>query len=300
MSAPKKALLYASIAVLSWSTVATAFKIALQSLSPAGLLLVSYTAAAVILGIAVCVQGKFREIRNIGRREWGFIISLTVINLAMYFCQFNAYRLLPAHIAQPIVYTWPVIYTLIQAAVLRLRPKAYQLVCLVISLAGVAVISSSGGESHAVPMVGIALAMCTALLLAVYWMVSVKIKTNTMTVLFISFGLAALVMNVAALSGGMYADLSLRGIPAAVYAGVFEMAVPFLFWIPALKMSQGSTAVSQLSFAIPLLSLLIISLVLHEPVTITTCTGILLIMAGIFLSKYIEKRQGRIAVKAGI
>jgi hypothetical protein len=75
----------------------------------------------------------------------------------------------------------------------------------------------------------------------------------------------------------------MKGILAAVYVGVFEMGITFLFWLKALKMAETTDKVSNLVYLAPFLSLVFVHFILHEPVYYTTPVGLLLIICGIWL-----------------
>ena len=104
------AVVYACIAVLSWSTVATAFKIALTHLTHFEMLLIASCTSLVIFALLLTFQKKWRLVSELSGRQWGYFALLGLLNpVAYYLVLFKAYDLLPAQVAQPINYAWPIV-----------------------------------------------------------------------------------------------------------------------------------------------------------------------------------------------
>ena len=110
MKNDNKAIVYACLAVLSWSTVATAFKIALKNLTYFELLLVASLTSLIIFTILLTVQRKWRLVSRLTRKQWGYFAGMGLLNpVAYYLTLFSAYSFLPAQVAQPINYAWPIV-----------------------------------------------------------------------------------------------------------------------------------------------------------------------------------------------
>jgi len=68
------------------------------------------------------------------------------------------------------------------------------------------------------------------------------------------------------------------------------MAIPFIFWLAALKAVHDNAKINNLVFLSPFLSLIFIHFILGEEIFFTTLTGITLIVVGIFVQQ-VKKRQ---------
>ena len=91
------ALIYAGAAVLLWSTVATAFKIALQEMTSFHLLLSATMWSALLLFAVLLIQGKARMLLHIGGKQLRGAFFLGLLNpVAYYLVLFRSYELLPA------------------------------------------------------------------------------------------------------------------------------------------------------------------------------------------------------------
>ena len=67
----------------------------------------------------------------------------------------------------------------------------------------------------------------------------------------------------------------------AAYVGFFEMGITFVIWMKALKSSKTTAQVSNLIYAAPFLSLVIIRLAVGEEILFSTMIGLILIVTGI-------------------
>src|SRR5574344_712203 len=100
MTKETKAVVYAAIAVLSWSTVATAFKMALRYLSHDEMLTVACVASLLVFTVLLTVQRKWGDLARLSAKEWGRMALLGLLNpVAYYLVLFKAYDLLPAQVA---------------------------------------------------------------------------------------------------------------------------------------------------------------------------------------------------------
>ena len=114
MERQKLAYLHALLAVVFWSTAASAFKLTLDHLDYLQLLFLSSFASAGVLFIILAYQGRLSCFRNYKRRHYLNSAALGFLNPFLYYIVlFKAYTLLPAQEAQPLNFTWPVLLALL-------------------------------------------------------------------------------------------------------------------------------------------------------------------------------------------
>lgn len=292
MKDTSKAILYAGIAVLSWSTVATMFKVALRNFTHFEMLLVASFTALLIFSIAMTVQKKWELLQTLSGNQWRKFALIGLLNpVAYYLVLFKAYNLLPAQVAQPINYCWPIILLILLAVFARQRIPVLKYIGMALSLSGVVFISLGGGgiQGEALPIDGLLLALLSAFLWASYWIVNNMNKDIDSTIaLFLSFLYGSVYLLAAAFFVGV--DLhSLPGILSSMYIGAFEMGIPFIFFGLAIRKTNNSALINQLCYLSPFLSLFIIHLVLGEHIYTTTYIGLFLIVFGIIFNEYIIK-----------
>ena len=80
MNSNTKSIVLASVAVLSWSTVATAFKIALSQLTYFEMLLVACITAFMIFTVWMTVERKWGQLRKVSPKLWVTFALLGLLN----------------------------------------------------------------------------------------------------------------------------------------------------------------------------------------------------------------------------
>ena len=293
MKSTSKSYFHIAIAVASWSTVASAFKIGLRYYSYYELLLVAAITAMLVFALVVSFQKKWHLLKAINRKEWMlFAITGLLSPAGYYLILFKAYELLPAQIAQSINYSWAIVLTLLLALFMRQRIPALKFLGMAISLGGVALISL-GSESFAgvqLSLMGLLLAFFSAFVWASFWILNkMNAHIDNVLALFVSFLFGSLFL----LMGLLFVDVqlqSMKGLLSAVYVGLFEMAIPFIFFGLALKKTDNPALINQLCYLSPFISLFIIRSVLGEQIYFTTFIGLLLIVGGILFNEYGVKK----------
>ncbi|MDR2004644.1 MAG: DMT family transporter [Prevotella sp.] len=297
MQDSNKALIYGGIAVLSWSTVATMFKMALKYFSHFEMLLVASFTALLIFSIAMTILKKWTDLQTLPARQWGWFALVGLLNpVAYYLVLFKSYALLPAQVAQPINYAWPIVLLVLLAIIARQPIPKMKYIGMALSLGGVALISlGSGGISgQSLPIAGLLLAFLSAFLWATYWIVNNQNKkVDGIVALFLSFLFGSLYL----LIGALFAGVSLNSVPgilSSIYVGAFEMGIPFIFFGLAIRKTNNPALVNQMCYLSPFISLFLIHLILGEQIYVTTYLGLFLIVFGIifneYLTKYLRKR----------
>lgn len=287
-----KSILLGGVAVLSWATVATAFKIALQHLSVFDMLLVATLTSALIFAVVMTLGRHWGDLRRVPVRTLAECAALGVLNpVAYYLVLFKAYDMLPAQMAQPLNYAWPIVL-LVLLAVFNHQPiPARKYIGMVISVSGVACISMGGGSIDGdVSLSGILMAISSAALWAAYWMFNNRLKdaVHPTVAMFLGFSTGAVVLLLAGCFVGIRID-SLSGLLSGVYIGFFEMGIPFLAFGTALRITSNPALINQMCYLSPFLSLFLIAMVLGETIVPTTYIGLLLIVAGLVYNQYFVK-----------
>jgi drug/metabolite transporter (DMT)-like permease len=260
-----KAILYVSITVLSWATVASAFKLALSSLTYYELLLIASFTALIAFAIILTFRKRWFLLRSVNRGQWRMFAIAGMLNPTMYYLVlFKSYELLPAQIAQPINYMWPVVLSVMLAIFARQRIPAFKFAGMAISLAGVAVISVGPGQLTGVGLsvLGLTLGIGSAFVWATYWLINrMNAETDQIMSLFLNFVFGTIYLLM--IAPFMKIEISsLQGVLAAVYSGLFEMTIPFIFFGIALKKTDNPALINHLCYLSPFLSLFIIHLIL--------------------------------------
>jgi len=291
MEKSHKPYIYALLAVFFWSTIPTAFKICLGELAILPMLTIAALTSAAVLLIILIAGGKTHLIRQTTGRQLLNSAILGFINPFVYYLiLLRAYQLLPAQVAQPLNMIWPIILVFLSVPLLGQKIKSRSFIALFISFAGVYIISSQGrlfqpGHSD---IRGVLLATGSSVFWAFYFILNVRDKRDESVKLFLNFffGAIYLIVTLIITEDLQFRDYGIKGIMSAVYIGLFEMGITFLFWLKALQAAPTTDKVSNLVYIAPFLSLVFVDFILHEPVYYTTPVGLFFIISGIWYQNY--------------
>ncbi len=284
----KKAYIFAISAVLLWSTVAVSFKIALRYVDFLHLLLFASFTALIIYLIIALIDKTFKQLFKITKKDILTSALIGFLNPFLYYVVlFKAYSLLPAQIAQPLNYLWPVVLVLLSAPLLGEKLKLISVVSLLVGFVGVYVISTQGdlfGFKVNEPL-GVLLAAGSSVIWALSWIFNQKDKRNEQTKLFWNFLFGFFYIFISVV---LFSELKLpeiKGIVAVIYVGFFEMGITFFLWMKALHLTERNDNISNLIFLSPFSALIFIHFILKEEIYYTTLIGLVLIVAGIFIQR---------------
>lgn len=295
VSSERSALLYGLVAVLLWSTVATAFKLTLQELSPTQMLFVASLVSVAVLLLICTMQGTLPQLISTFLANPKYFILLGLINpLGYYLILFKAYDLLPASQAQPLNYSWAITLTLMAALFLDQKIRKQDWLACALGYLGVLIIATKGDVfalSFDSPL-GVGLALLSTLLWASYWILNAKNKADPILVVLLGF-LVSLPFSALLVwyEGLGWETISIKGWLAVTYVGLFEMGVTFVFWLTALKRTQNTAKVSNLIFLSPFISLILLSQIIGETIYPSTLIGLVCILLGLVVQQIKFKKR---------
>ena len=278
-------------AVMLWSTVATAFSLSLQYLTPLQLV----TLATVISWCFFAIRLRTPERRSALRvmssktRATGLLVGW--LNPGLYYIVlFAAYDRLPAQEAMAINYSWGITLALLAAPLLRQRLSAGALLAACVSYSGILVIATRGAPlslDFAQPL-GVGLALLSTVLWSLYWVINTRLSLDPEVNLFLNFsGALPLLLALLCWSNTPFPTLW-QGWAGGLYVGLFEMGLAFVLWMGAMKATTSTLRISSLIFLSPPLSLVLIWMIAGEPVRAYTLIGLVLILLGLWLQRRAE------------
>ncbi len=283
-----KSYIYALLSVLLWSTVATAFKIGLQTLSPLYLILTASVFSLITFFVVILFQGKVHDLFTVSWPGLGKSALLGLLNpFGYYLILFQAYSLLPAQVAQPLNMVWPITLALLSAPLLKQKITVRNIVAIFISFVGVVFISSQGSFSGIgnTNLTGAMLAVGSSIIWALFWILSVLDKRDEIFKLFWNFVFGIIYLLIAAFLFTDFGCPNAPGLPAAVYIGLFELGITYILWMKAMQLSENNAKTGNLIFLSPFLSLVFIHFILGETIYVTTFIGLLFIISGIWVQQ---------------
>jgi drug/metabolite transporter (DMT)-like permease len=298
MDNTRRSYIYAVLAVLFWSTIPTVFKIGLGELDVLTMLTIATFTSTVVLFVLLIGTKKYYLLKKTSGKDLLVSAFLGLINPFIYYIMLlKAYKLLPAQVAQPLNMIWPIILVFLSVPVLKQKIPAKSFAALLISFAGVYIISSQGNPFHPgkSDITGVLLATGSSFFWALYFIFNMKDKRDESVKLFTNFLFAsAYLMITVLIFRNTDTPISFKGAGASVYVGIFEMGITFFFWLKALQLAPTSDKVSNLVYFAPFLSLLFVHFILKETVYLTTPAGLLLIISGILVQNWRSKTGNRL------
>lgn len=290
----QRAVIFALITVLFWSTVATAFKIGLRELYPAQLIFVGSIVTVLILSVIIVFTKKVKLLKHLRLKDFLYLALLGALNPFLYYIVlFEAYSLLPAQVAQPLNMVWPIVLVLLAVPLLNQKIGWKSFVALFISFAGVVLIASQGKAFtlHNSDNTGIALALGSSVVWSLYWIFSVRNKNDQLITLLASFSFGTLFLLIYIfLTGQIHFEWG-TSMVAAIYIGIFEIGISFILWMKALSLAKNSARIANMVYIAPFLSLFFIHSILGEKIHLTTIIGIIFIVSGILFQQTDKTRN---------
>jgi drug/metabolite transporter (DMT)-like permease len=250
------------------------------------LLFLASLSSTAVLFVILIVKGRLKEIVRQSGRDILRSALFGLLNPFLYYLVLlKAYSLLPAQEAQPLNFTWPVVLALLSVPLLRQKLRLKAILALLISFAGVLVISTRGdffAWSFQSPL-GTILAVGSSLVWALYWIYNVKDKREPVLKLFLGFLFGTIYVSIAFALFGLPLRLTWAGLGGAVYIGLFEMGITFVLWLRALSLARDNARVANLVYLSPFISLLFIHFVVGEEILLSSLIGLILIVTGILV-----------------
>lgn len=244
------------------------------------------------LGSLLLFTSQLKKVFTGSKNDYIRSAGLGFINPFLYYLVLlKAYSILPAQFALSLNYIWPITLVLLSIPLLKQKIGWKNLLCIFVSFSGVLIIANKGSfTSIETPNTyGVLLALSSSLFWALFWIFNVRDHREEKQKLFLNFVFGFLYILISIL---LFSDFQMpdnKSILAAVYIGVVECGIAFVFWLKALKITSSTDKISNLVFLSPFVSLLFVHLIIGESIYLSTFAGLVLIILGIILQKFIKK-----------
>ena len=286
-----KANIYTLATALLWSTIATAFKIALKYLDPWQLVFWSVTISTLLLIIIVMIRGNAGLIVPQFKQSPGLFLVLGLLNPFLYHAAlFGAYDRLPAQQAQALNYSWPMALTLLAVPLLGRKLSFASLLCCLLAYGGVLIICTRGEFQNLdfSSPTGVLLALSSTIIWALYWIFNTRREGDPVVGLLICFlcGLPWIIGATTLFSG--FWPIASEGLAAAAYVGLIEMGFAYILWLKALKLADNTAMISNISYLSPFLSLIFIANILGESIYPATYAGLVMIIVAVLAQQHLS------------
>ena len=290
----KKAYILAAITIFLWSSMATVSKLLLNTLDSFSVLCISALFAALFLLIINVATGNIKNLRNYKPKD---IFTIILIGLPGTFFYYIFYYLgasdMPASQAFIINYLWPIMSVVFACIILHEKMTVKKAVAIVMSFAGVIIVTGSGLMSFNKNMLlGALLCICGAVSYGLFTALNQKFyyekRISMMINYFVTFILTTVINSA---TGNLFLPTPAQ-VGGFAWNGIFTVAIANTAWAVALE--SGKTAkISNLAYITPFLSLVWTSLILKEELSPWSVIGLTVIVGGILI-QLTDKKQNKI------
>ncbi len=289
-----RAYLYALTCVALWSTVATAFKLGLATMQPVQLLFGGALVSALFYAFHITLRKGWPEFKTLPVNHIKALLLLGLMNPFLYYLLlFEAYDRLPAQIAQPLNYTWAIVYSVLAVVFLKQKISRLGYIGMTVSYLGVVILVTRGQitDFSQFDASGLIFALASTVLWAGFWLLAVKLPYSADIKMGACFFVGTPLIGLVCFFTSGLPELSPGNLLYIGWVGIVEMGLTFLLWQKALSLTRHSARISQLIFLSPLISLFLIQNVLGEQVHVSSVTALILIIGGLLLSARTDKPE---------
>jgi drug/metabolite transporter (DMT)-like permease len=265
---------------LLWGTTWPSMKIALADIPPLSMRTMT-TAFGALMVLAICLVTG-RRLRVATAKAWWHIFIISLLNIGA-FSLLTAYAQIAAATSRVtiLIYTMPIWTVLLAWALLRERPRAPQLLAVVLCAIGLAVLIYPLA-AHGLPL-GLLLALAAgaswgAGTVYVKW---ARLDLDPLALAFWQLVFAFLVIGacLVAVDGRLDLDHARAGsLLATAYAGIIGSGVAYALWFVIVRRLPAATA-SLGTLGIPVVGVIATVLMVGEHPTATDIIGFALIFA---------------------
>lgn len=230
-----------------------------------------------------------RDEPRLTRRDWAAVFGLGMVGYyAASYLDFIGLQWIGAGVGRLIQFLYPTLVLILSALFLAKRPTQRELVALVVSYAGVALVLSNHGaeEESRLFLLGAALVLASGLCYAVYLVMGSSMVKRIGSMRFTAYTMCVSTAPVV-LQFALLEPLSALQLPAEVWwytaiMAVFGTVVPVFLVAEALK-RIGANQFALLGAVGPVSVAITSSLGLDEPLTILQAIGGVLVICGVLL-----------------
>lgn len=281
-----------SLCILLWASIPVVTKKILVELDNLQMLFYSTILSTLVLGILVIFQKKVRDFKEYDRKQYGAMFMLGFLgNYLYYVFLYGALKRTTASEGFILAYTWPILVLILSFVILKEDVTLKKIVGILISFTGIIIITTKGSmlELNLTSLTGDVLALCGALVFALFSVLGKKYNFDKTISVFIYFFIASIFIVPTVLIFSEFVLPSTKVLPWIIYNGIFVNGISYIFWFKALE--HGEThIISNLLYLTPFISLIYISIFLNEKILLSSVIGLVVIVSGV-LSQYIKSKR---------
>jgi drug/metabolite transporter (DMT)-like permease len=254
-----------------------------QGYSPESVLFYRFFTAALLLFVVVIAKGSHFKISF---REFGALVAFGFLFAVSSLTYYASFKYMDAGLASTLLFLYPLEVSVLMAIFFKEKIKAWTIVSIAISMAGVALLYR-GGNGVPLSTAGLALAFASSLSYAIYMVMANRVNLQMgavkMTFYAICFCLVFLLLYSVTLGSGLpplFTQASSWGW--GFMLGLVPTVLSLIFMVKAVKII-GSTPTAILGALEPVTAVTIGVTVFAETLTTRIMAGIALILGSVVL-----------------
>lgn len=289
----KKQIVYALLTVFLWATMAPAVKLMQDSVPTTEVLFLAGVFSVVFLLGRLIANGKVREYRTFGARNYKVVLGLGFLGFFVYeFLYYFGIAQLTASTACILNYLWPIMLVLFSCLILKEPFTTRKVLAMVASFLGVVVLSAGGNDQYgAHPVLGIVGCIVAAVSYGLFSVLNKREDLDQDLCMPIYWGVTMVSGLIAGFVEGGWTMPDLKTWLILAWLGVMANAVGYLIWAIALNDSKNSARIANFAFLVPVLSMLLSALILREQIHWNGIAALVLILGGILYQSYEKKTE---------
>ena len=286
--AKKYFFLLMGIAIVCWACAFPVIQIGLRELTPINLTIMRLFLVSLIFLLFILIAPK--KFSKLHKKDILPIFLLGFFGVTVYHLGLNyGEQYISASAASLIIATSPIFVVIIAAVFLKEKITKKIILGILLSLAGVLIISVAGIPNNAVEITYMtaAVAVFIAALMSAYYTTTGKkllarYSALSLTVYAIVLGSLGLLPFISTSLFDQVSSLSLSGWSAVFFLALFPTVIGYVLWYVALEQKSASE-VSVYLYFIPVLSTIISFFLFQTPITLFFILGGALVILGLVI-----------------
>ena len=285
-----KTAIYTVGLILMWGFSWPVLKIGLNDSPPILFAGLRTGLGGLILVLLAVLQSRKMNLKKL----WPVYLISSIFNAIFFFgLQTIALNHLPSGLLSVLVYLEPILVGILAWFWLGEELNSRKVAGLLLGFLGVAAISARGMTGH-ISTFGVVLALLSAISWAigtVYWK-RVQGQADPLWLVALPFTFGGIVLISVGLISESFTQIHFTGefVASLTYSFLIATGVSWALWLHLVHMGEVSKVASW-TFFVPLLSVLIGAIWLHETITVFLVIGLVAIVSGIYLVNHTPAKK---------
>ena len=240
-----------------------------------------------IILLYLLIRGERPDYDAIGRNA-GWLCLSSVMLCANWICQFEAFKYTTIATSTLCYYMQPVFYILAAAVVLKEKLSAKKMICIAVAFCGMILVSGVIQTGfHISELKGVIFAVSGGFFYAMVVLINKYMKDiSTVDTTIVQLLLVTVIMTPYSALTGAFAEAHVTtvGIICLVVLGLLHTGIAYIIYFDAVNKLPAQT-VGILSYIDPVVAVMLSAFFLHEPVTVYTIAGAVMILGATAVSE---------------